>query len=322
MKRIVPLVLIVLAATAFWFRDRWLPQPPGTDSYLGYVETQSVLIGAPQAGRIVARAAEKGGQVKKGDVVFSLDPAVPLAALDQANAQATAAQDQLDDLLSGKRPPEIDVIRAQKAQAEAALALAQKDLARAASLAATGTAAQQKVDQAQSQVAQYQAQVAQFTASEQVALLPGRDAQIAAARANVSAMQAAVAQAKQKLADLSPLAPADAAVDDTYFDPGEWVSAGQPVVSLLVSGSTTIRFFVPEAALAKAQPGTVVTFSCDGCTAGLTATITRTEATPEYTPPVIYSQGARAKLVYMVEAKPVAAPELRPGLPVEVEPLP
>ena len=37
---------------------------------------------------------------------------------------------------------------------------------------------------------------------------------------------------------------------------------------------------------------------------------------PEYTPPVIYSQGARAKLVYLVEAKPDDIDSaLRPGLP-------
>ena len=40
----------------------------------------------------------------------------------------------------------------------------------------------------------------------------------------------------------------------------------------------------------------------------------------EYTPPDIYSQGFREKLVVMVEASfdPVVAPRLRPGLPIDV----
>ncbi len=38
----------------------------------------------------------------------------------------------------------------------------------------------------------------------------------------------------------------------------------------------------------------------------------------EYTPPVIYSREMRAKLVYLVEAKPRAPDALRPGQPVDV----
>ena len=56
---------------------------------------------------------------------------------------------------------------------------------------------------------------------------------------------------------------------------------------------------------------------------GGTATITHGAATPEYTPPVIYSASARAKLVFQVEARPVTPDaHLQPGLPVEFEPLP
>lgn len=322
MKRIIPILLIALAVTAFWFRDRWLPQPQGTLNYLGYVEGDTLLIAPPQAGRIASVSVVKGGVVKKGTPLFSLDTTSAQAAVVQAEAAVSLAEAQRDDLLTGKRPPEIDVIRAQKAQAEAGLALHRKDLERAQELASTGTAAQQRLDQAQAVVAQDMAAIAQLTASEAVANLAGRDAQIAAASANVAQMQAQLAQVRQKLSDLQPLAPVDAAVDDTFFDVGEWPAAGQPVVSLLPAGNIKVRFFVPEAELAKARPGTEITFSCDGCGAPMTAIITRTESTPEYTPPVIYSQGARAKLVYLVEARPNGTDVmLRPGLPIEVKPL-
>ena len=70
-----------------------------------------------------------------------------------------------------------------------------------------------------------------------------------------------------------------------------------------------------------AQPGLAVRFNCDGCNGPLSATITRVANQPEYTPPVIYSQSARAKLVFRVEAKPDQGALLRPGLPIDVEPL-
>jgi HlyD family secretion protein len=50
------------------------------------------------------------------------------------------------------------------------------------------------------------------------------------------------------------------------------------------------------------------------------ATVSYIATEPEYTPPVIYSNETRAKLVFMVEARPSVenAGRLRPGQPVAV----
>ena len=63
-----------------------------------------------------------------------------------------------------------------------------------------------------------------------------------------------------------------------------------------------------------------MTIACDGCGAPIPARITRIATQAEYTPPVIYSNAQRAKLVFMVEAKPDAADgkRLKPGQPVDV----
>ena len=61
-------------------------------------------------------------------------------------------------------------------------------------------------------------------------------------------------------------------------------------------------------------------FTCDGCPPDLAATITFVSSRAEYTPPVIYSQSARAHLVFMIEARPEATQlPLQPGLPIVVE---
>jgi HlyD family secretion protein len=111
-------------------------------------------------------------------------------------------------------------------------------------------------------------------------------------------------------------------VADTYFRAGEWVPAGAPVVSLLPEGATKARFFVPETEVASLAAGQAVGLSCDGCGAPIPARITRIATQAEYTPPVIYSNAQRAKLVFMVEALPVAAEarRLRPGQPLDVRP--
>lgn len=323
MKRvIVPIVVMALAGTAFLLRDRWLPQPAGQSQLLGYVEGETVMIASPVAGRIIERKAEKGGEVKAGDVVFRLDSAQQQAEVDRSEAAVATAGAQLADLLTGKRPPEQDIVRAQRREAEAQLVLAKLELTRASELASSGTAARSRYDSAVAQVDQLTARIAQYDATLAAGDLGGRDQAIAAARSKVEEARASAANARAKLADLAPKSPVTARVENTFYDAGEWVPAGQPIVSLLAPQDVTLRFYVPEAMLSLAKPGTTVRFRCDGCQGLAEAKVTSVASSPEYTPPVIYSQGARAKLVYLVEASPARPDDrLRPGLPIEVEPL-
>ena len=67
MKKLIPVLIVAVAAMAFYFKDRWLPQAPGQANYLGYVEGETLMIAAPQAGRISVRPVNKGDKIKKGD---------------------------------------------------------------------------------------------------------------------------------------------------------------------------------------------------------------------------------------------------------------
>jgi HlyD family secretion protein len=92
------------------------------------------------------------------------------------------------------------------------------------------------------------------------------------------------------------------------------------VVAIIPDDKRKIRFFVPQDRIAGLKPGAAVRFTCDGCGAARSATIRFIAPRAEFTPPVIYSEHARAKLVFMVEAAlPVGQP-LPLGLPVAVAP--
>jgi HlyD family secretion protein len=97
---------------------------------------------------------------------------------------------------------------------------------------------------------------------------------------------------------------------------GEREPAGVPPANVKA------RFFVPEGDLSQVQPGQTVRLACDGCGTPIAAQITRVATEPEYTPPVIYSNAQRAKLVFLVEARPAAgeAVRLKPGQPLQVQP--
>ena len=83
-------------------------------------------------------------------------------------------------------------------------------------------------------------------------MLAARPDEIAAAKALVDQNQANLDQAKKRLDDLMPVAPEDALVENTFFNVGEWVPAGTPVVSLLPAFRVKLRFFVPEEDVAQA----------------------------------------------------------------------
>ena len=86
------------------------------------------------------------------------------------------------------------------------------------------------------------------------------------------------------------------------------MAAGAPVVSLLPPANIFVRFFVPEAAVSTRPSRRPVTLACDGCPADLSATISFVSPQAEYTPPLIYSESSKAKLVFLIEARPDAGP--------------
>jgi HlyD family secretion protein len=280
----------------------------------GYVEGEYVRVGSPAAGVLAEVAVSEGNRVARGAPLFVLDLVTDRALRDQAAAQLAQAEARLADLRKGKRPDELAAIQARKAEAEASLALSLATLKRQEQLVRRDFAAQAQVE-----LDRDRATVAQASADYRTALLGGREDEILAQQARIAEARAELAKADKRLADAAPPAPADAFVEKVYYRPGEYVPAGQPVVSLLPPANVKLVFFVPEKRLATVAAGQEVAFACDGCAAGSRARISFIAAQAEYTPPVIYSVGSRDKLVFRVEARPLAEAErLHPGQPVDV----
>ncbi|HEU5444264.1 MAG TPA: efflux RND transporter periplasmic adaptor subunit [Pseudolabrys sp.] len=124
--------------------------------------------------------------------------------------------------------------------------------------------------------------------------------------------------AQTRLARRNAHSPSDGTIEQIYYRPGETVPAGRPVVALLPPGNLKIRFFAPQAVLPELKYGDVVGISCDGCEKGLTAKISFIARSAEFTPPVIYSMEERAKLVFLIEARPEHPEKFRVGQPVTV----
>jgi HlyD family secretion protein len=293
-------------------------ETPGT--WQGYVEGEFVYLASSQAGQLTQLAVSRGQTVAANAALFTLEAQNETAAVAQAREQLRAAQSQLADINTGKRPPEVDVTQAQLVQAQADAARAAAQYRRDQLQLQAGGIAQSQLDDSRATALSTAARVRELQSQVAVARLPGRIEQIRAQNAQVEAAQAALVQAQWKLDQKSQRAPHAGLVFDTMYRSGEWVPAGSPVVRMLPPENVKVRFFVPEAVVGSLAPGRHVLIHCDGCAADVPATLSFISDQAEYTPPVIYSNDSRAKLVFMVEARPQAsdAPKLRPGQPVVV----
>lgn len=295
-------------------------QSPDHSGWQGYVEGDSLLISAPVSGTLEKLSVSEGDQVKADAPLFALSPDPQQAALEQAKAQQAQALAQLQNMESGKRPQELDVIKAQYNQAKAAEAFSARQLQRTRNLYQKRLTSREALDAITTQHTRDRHQVQQMAAQLAAARLAARPDEIKAAQDAVDAAQASVRQVQWQLSQKQQSAPAGGLVEQVMYHPGEFVPAGQPVIELLPPERVKVRFFVPETALASLHPGDQVKVSCDGCGAPFGATIHYISPRAEYTPPFIYSRENREKFVYLVEAWPTRdeAVVLHPGQPVDV----
>ena len=307
----IVIALILVAALVLW---RLFGGAQRTAYLSGYIVSDNIDLSAPVSGTIASVSVTDGQRVVSGQAMFSIEPATLRAEGEQAAANIRASQTQISTAEANLRQAEANVA-ANQATADRARA----DLARLESVKRDDSAAVANTDLDHARAALREAN-ANVAAARKTA--DARRAEIAQARAQTQQAVGGQHSVQIQVGQLSPLAPAAGRIEQVYYQAGEWVSANQPILSLIPDKKVKVRFFVPEAQVSRYRPGQTVHFSCDGCAKGLSARIGYVSPDPEFTPPVIFSRDSRDRLVFMVEAYPANPDKLNPGQPVEVEPLP
>ncbi len=295
---------------------------PPSDRVQGYVEGEYVYIASPYAGALASLPVRRGNQVSEGDPLFALEQVSEKATRDEAEKKLGQALANFEDARKGKRPSEIESLKAQLKYAQATLRLSRQEVGRQERLKSIpGAAVEMEVDRARATRDQNQQRVAQLEADLHTALLGARVDQIAAAEAEVRAQEAVLSKAEWALAQKRQAAPKAGLVFDTLYREGEWVEAGRPVIVLLPPDHIKVRMFVSETKVGIIKLGDVVQITVDGVQGSIQGKVSYISPRAEYTPPVIYSQENRKKLVFLVEAQfdHDAARDLHPGQPVDVQ---
>jgi len=293
---------------------------PPADVYPGYAEGENVRLSAPISGTLTKLLVQRGDTVAAAAPAFVLEQESERSARQEAESRVQQAQAQLANLKLGRRPEELQALRAQLSQAQAALKLSTNEFSRASQLVAEKFNSPATLDQARAAVERDQASVNEINAQLRLASQGSRQNEIAAAQQEVNAAKAQLAQAEWRVKQKTQRIPIAGDVVDLLYREGEWVPQGSPILSLLPPANVKARFFVPQPMLGQIALGQTVQLHCDGCPAPIAAKVSFIAREVEFTSPIIYSKENRAALVFMVEARPSAedARRLHPGQPLEV----
>lgn len=255
MKSLKSVLLVgLIVAAAFGLYQWWAYQEafPSTDDATLQAD---ILTIAPQvAGKVDSVAVVENGYVKAGDVLFTLDAGTLQAAVNAARAQLDLAT-----LSTGAQTSEVTAAEANVTSATAALTQAEADLTRDAALAKAGDVAQAALDK--SQTARDQAAAAK--AAAEAALAAARDQAGGGKAPAIKAAQAALDQAELMLAHATVTAPASGWVANLRLRPGQVVSVGQPLFSIVEDGDWWIDANFKETDLARITPGQSVAIAID-----------------------------------------------------------
>jgi HlyD family secretion protein len=212
----------------------------------GEVDATRLDIAARVDGRVKEIPVERGQNVPAGAVLVRIDNPETLAKHVQMTAAKAVADAQLANILVGTR---VEVIAARKAaleRAQAAQVLAQKTFDRVQTLTGQGNAPQARLDQVTDNLHESQRAVDQAKSAYDQAVNGYTKEEREIARANVEKAGADI-QAVQSIIDqMAVYAPVAAQVYQRNAEPGEYVSPGVPLVTLIDLADVWIHFDLRE----------------------------------------------------------------------------
>lgn len=308
-KRLITLITM-LALTGCGNSDR--------HHYQGYVEGRNIYLASPFSGTLIKAYVQRGQHVKKGELLFQLDPDPQSIQVSQAFSGLKQAEQVYHDLKNPKRPPEIAAIEAQIGQVTSQVVLAALRVKRNQTLYDKRVLDKDSLDASIEHYEEVLYLKKQYEANLVLAKEGSREYQIKAQSAQVNQSQSKLKEAKWQLAQKRIYAPADGVIFDIYFKEGEFVGMQQPLAALLTPENIQIDFFVPVEALAGMHVRQNITFDCDGCAKNNQAVLNYISPEAEYVPPLVYSRDNRDKLIFRIKADIHDPTKFKPGQPVIV----
>jgi HlyD family secretion protein len=212
----------------------------------GEVDATRLDIAARVDGRVKAIPVERGQNVPAGAVLVQIDNPETLAKHDQMSAAKAVAAAQLANVLAGTRVEAIAARKAEMERAQAALVLAQKTFDRTHTLTEQGNAPQSRLDQVTDALHESERAVDQGKSAYDQAVNGYTKEERAIAGANVEKANADIQSVQSIIDQLVVYAPLASQVYQRNVEPGEYVSPGVPLVTLIDLADVWIHFDLRE----------------------------------------------------------------------------
>jgi HlyD family secretion protein len=238
---IVGVVAAVVVALSVFYLLR--PEPLLVQ---GEVDATRLDIAARVDGRVKEIPVERSQNVAAGAVLVRIDNPETIAKHEQMRAAKAVAEAQLANILVGTR---VEVIAAKKAEverAQAALVLAQKTFDRTQTLTAQGNSPQARLDQMTDSLHESERAVDQAQSAYDQAVNGYTKEERAIARANVEKANADIQGVQSIIDQLVVYAPLASQVYQRNVEPGEYVSPGVPLITLIDLADVWIHFDLRE----------------------------------------------------------------------------
>ncbi|MBN2107922.1 MAG: efflux RND transporter periplasmic adaptor subunit [Deltaproteobacteria bacterium] len=286
----------------------------------GTIEATQVDIRSEVAGRILNLAFDEGDRVKPGDVLASIDHEKMDLELQNAQGRLQEAQARLDQLQSGFRKE--DVRKAQEALQEAEIFFdnAKREYERVQKLYTDKVAPESTRDSLETSYRSAQKRYERAKQDNQMLQSGYRVEDIAAGQAVRESAEAAVNLIKRRIKDATITSAGKGIISERYVEPGELVSVGSVLFSIIDLQDMWIMAYVSEKNLGKVKIGQAAAVSVDSFPdRTFPGKVIYISPEAEFTPKNIQTKEERVKLVYGVKVQIKNDEELlKPGMPADV----
>jgi HlyD family secretion protein len=238
---IVGLVIIAVAGLSIWYLVR--PQPLLVQ---GEVDATRFDIAARIDGRVAEIPVERGQNIAAGAVLVRIGNPETVAKSEQAVAARIVAEAQLANINAGTRAEVIAARKAALERAQASVVLAQKTYDRVRQLAEHGNAPQARLDQATDSLHESERAVDQAKSAYDQAVNGYTREEREIASANVGKALADIKAVQSLIDQMVVYAPVASQVYQRNVEPGEYVSPGVPLVTLIDLDDTWVHFDLRE----------------------------------------------------------------------------
>lgn len=252
----VPLVLVVAGAFV------WLSGGRYEETDDAYVRSAMVAVSANVAGRVSEIAVHENQIVKAGDLLFRIDDAPYVIAVQEAEAHLAQSRLEIDQLKATYRQRHADV-----AGAQSTAAYQQREFERQNALLAPGISSRAQVDQLRnaSDTARQRVAAAQQQAQAALAALGGDPSIPVDRHPSVRQAQAALDRAELNLSYTRIAAPAAGIVTKVeQLQVGNYLNAAAPAFALVSTTDVWIEANFKESQLAHLRAGQTATIDIDG----------------------------------------------------------